>query len=736
MSLPGVDGLRLLGSPAGRPIATVPAVREADGAQLRVVLVMAELDAATMRRVRAECAELEAILTRVAPSVVLPLLDHGVDDLSRPYLLVARPGPDLGEVLAVEGPQPVAMVVAAAKAAADGLEALAANGIVGSPPPLFANGTRLITMGAPLPPVLAELEAARGDGTGHEPPEVLGGADWTPAGQVYACASLLWTLLSGREPYSTALARLVSRDPPVMSRADVPQEAVAVLQKALSAVPSSRHDSPAEFAMALRDAVARPLGSLYLLDHEIGSGACGQVWAGRRRSGGEPIAVKLLRADLVEDGTQLGRFVREYHVLHRLRHPHLVRVDEFFTEGGVYAIVMDLVRGGNLRQFAGQGRMSVAEAASLLAQTADGLAAVHEAGLVHRDVKPENVLVAQRGGRPVALLSDFGIARPVNGSEHTQVLGTPSYLAPELAASRAPSHASDVYALGVMAYELLAGHKPFYGNDTDALLLAHIDQLPARPGGLPDDVWHLIAACLDKEPLHRPAAAQVAARWASLAVFDGRVSSRLGPPLSAVPSGSAWPPLASRLAESDPLRYIASRVFTQPPAESTTPRLEGESVTILSARPAVPRPEPPVPPRRWRRLIVAAIAVVLAGTATGVYLALRARPPASVTVQHFQYPVASTVTVEGTVATVSWRDEAGKLPGFQGYLVYDIIGSGTRQLTMTMLGADVTSFQVDGLRAGRGACFYVIAVGVTVPPPEKAPPIPCVTPPTAKPTNT
>lgn len=731
VSLPGIEGIeafRLLSKPSGQPVATAAAIREADGQRALVALVLADLDAAAIRRIRAECGRLEAILTGIDPAVVLPLLDHGVNDRGRPYLAAACPGPDLEQMLAENGPLPVPVVVIAAQAAADGLKALAANGIVGPPPALFAyapgslgsgavlpgslglgavsSGSVLpgslgsgsvasgslqppwaVTMGPPLPPALAELEATQGGGTGHEPPEVLGGADWTPAAQVYACASTLWTILSGQPPYADPLARLAATDPPAMRRADVPDEVVATLRRALSAEPESRQATPADLATALRDAAARRLGSLYLLDRPIGKGGGGEVWAGRRKASGEAIAVKLLRTELVE--AELGRFVREYHILHQLRHPQLVRVDEFFSEGGVFAIVMDLVRGGNLRQFAARNRLSLTEAASLLAQTADGLAAVHEAGLVHRDIKPENVLVAEHDGqRPMALLSDFGIARPLRDSEHTQVLGTPSYLAPELAMGRAPSQASDIYALGVTAYEILAGHRPFHGDNVDALLLAHIDKVPARPEGLSDQVWQLIAACLDKDPRARPTASKAAAAWAAIA---------------------------------------GSR---QVPGQT-----HDDEVTILSAHPAGPEPKPPAP-RRKRRLLLAVIATVILGLATGVYLATR-QPTTNTgpTTQQFQYPVASTVSVQGTVAVVSWHSDAATMPGFQGYLVFDVTGDRPRALTATMLGADAISFQVDGVRPGRKTCFYVIAVGVTVSPPQQTPPLPCVTPPTAKPTT-
>lgn len=693
MTLPGVPGLRLLAAPSGSPIATVPALREVDGVQVWLLLVTAELEPSVVRRVRAECTELEAMLTRIDPALVLPLLDHGVDGLGRLYLLAARPGPELDTVAMHE-------LGAAARALEDGLGALAAQGIVGPPPPLVRHGSRIV-LGTPLPPILADLQTAHGPGTGHEPPEVLGGGDWTAAGQVYACASVLWKLLCGHLPFgSEPLARLVQEGTPRLH--GVPEGVETALQKALSADPSQR---PARLAEMLRDAGARPLGSLYLLDAEIGQGATGVVWAGRRRADGGPVAVKLLRAEFDDDDTALERFVREFTVLRRLRHPHLVRVHDFVKEGGVYAIVMDLVEGENLRQIVQRGRLSVPEAAQLLAQTASGLAAVHEAGVVHRDVKPENVLVTQRDGRRVALLSDFGISRPVEGSSRTQVIGTPAYFAPELAAGRPPTYGADVYALGVMAYEMLAGRKPFEGANPQAIMHAHIDQLPARMEGLADDVWQLVADCLEKAPEARPAAAAVADRWAML-------------------------------AGSEPLR--APEIPTLPPASyvEATPVPQDTEFTILSARPAPPEPEPPRP-KRWRRLVIAAVTVGVLGVATGItfnMLSTKDIPVVETAPSPSplgQYPVAANISLNGSVATIEWRDSS-ELAGFQGYLVFHVGGDHPIPLTRSMLGPDITSYEVTELRPGREECFYVIAVGVTVPPPQQVPPFPCVTRPSPK----
>src|SRR5262249_22710956 len=156
------------------------------GLPVRLILVTATLDTPLRRRIQTEAADLEDMLARLPATAVLPLADHGLDADGRPFLLAARPGPSLHEVLAAEGPLPLGEVLAAAGAAAEGLRLLAERGLTGPPPEVCRTGGGL-ALSTPLPPALDEVESALGDGTGHEPPEVLGGDDWTAAGQAYAC---------------------------------------------------------------------------------------------------------------------------------------------------------------------------------------------------------------------------------------------------------------------------------------------------------------------------------------------------------------------------------------------------------------------------------------------------------------------------------------------------------------------------------------------------------------------
>ena len=272
--------------------------------------------------------------------------------------------------------------------------------------------------------------------------------------------------------------------------------------------------------IAARPIRRTPLGSRYLLEQPIGEGSTGRVWQGVRRADGSPVAVKLLRAEYVPDPTIVARFRREGTAVQALDHPHLVPVVDLLVEHDTVAVVMELVNGDDLRRIMQHGGLDPRRAVTLLAQVAGALAYVHEAGVLHRDVKPENILVTRRAGRPWALLSDFGLAWVAGGRQltrSTQVLGTPAYLAPELLSGRRYGPAVDVYAFGVTAYEVLAGRRPFDGEHPLAVMRAHLDDEAPRPPGMARDLWQVIRSCLAKRPEDRPTAADVAGRLENLA---------------------------------------------------------------------------------------------------------------------------------------------------------------------------------------------------------------------------
>ncbi|HEX6075220.1 MAG TPA: NPCBM/NEW2 domain-containing protein [Micromonosporaceae bacterium] len=235
----------------------------------------------------------------------------------------------------------------------------------------------------------------------------------------------------------------------------------------------------------------------------IGQGSFGTVF--RADSPDGPVAVKLLRPDLAGNPDVVHRFLRERSVLLRLTHPGIVRVRDLVAEGDVLALVMDLVPGPDLRaHLHSRGGIPAVEAARLVADVAAALSYAHGQGVVHRDIKPENVLL--RDGSP--RLTDFGIARLVAtaatmAGQH-EVLGTPAYLAPELAVGDEPSSAVDVYACGVLLYELVAGRPPFVADHPLSVVHQHVTDVPQRPAGMPEELWRTVGACLAKSPEQRP----------------------------------------------------------------------------------------------------------------------------------------------------------------------------------------------------------------------------------------
>ncbi|WP_067500057.1 serine/threonine-protein kinase [Actinoplanes sp. TFC3] len=270
--------------------------------------------------------------------------------------------------------------------------------------------------------------------------------------------------------------------------------------------------APEDDGTGSADLSGRRVGSAYVLIAPIGQGATGTVWRGLESSTGDEVAVKLLHEGLVQQPRLVSRFVQERSILKMVRHEHVVGVRDLFSVGGSLGLAMEFVAGGSLRDRLGRdGPLASAEAARLLAQVADALAVAHELGVVHRDVKPDNILLQDDGERPEVRLTDFGIARvldgPGLGTPHV-VVGTPHYMAPEAISGGEPAPAADVYALGVVLFELVSGRTP-YSGEPFAVLRGHLDEKPRRPAGVHDAVWALIARCLDKDPERRPQAADL-----------------------------------------------------------------------------------------------------------------------------------------------------------------------------------------------------------------------------------
>jgi serine/threonine protein kinase len=327
-------------------------------------------------------------------------------------------------------------------------------------------------------------------------------------------------------------------------------------------------------------------------ERELAAGGFGTVWLATQRELDRPAAVKLLHGDALADREQRERFVNEARLTAKLASPHVVRVLDFgASDAGEPWIAYELCPGRSLRARLDEGPMDPRDALTIAAQMAEALAEAHGQGILHRDVKPENVLEFERGHYK---LTDFGIAKWTQEASHTRtgiVLGTPAYLAPEAIAGESPSARSDVYALGVMLYEMLAGRLPFTDQNPVVLMERHLKMEPRPPSelrpALPARLDALVARAMAKKPGERYASAEemrAALTEAAQRPRDTRGDTR---PIvrervaAAAPDAARGVPLPFAAAVARPRR--ASRPRRLRPAPHRPRRL--------------PRPRPR--PRRW-----------------------------------------------------------------------------------------------------------------------------------------
>jgi len=247
----------------------------------------------------------------------------------------------------------------------------------------------------------------------------------------------------------------------------------------------------------------------YRLEEELGRGAMGVVYLAVPESGGDAVALKLLKEELSENETFVRRFLREARVASEVEHRHLVRVLGAGEADGRHYLAVEFVTGGTLRRrLDADGPLTVGQTARLARQVGTALDALHEAGLVHRDVKPENVMLDEDGR---ALLVDYGLAK---GPAYTvltrpgQVMGTPAYMAPELVNGQEATPATDLYALGCVLFECLSGRPPFTASNVFELLVSHVEREPPRVAAVRDDVPasvdEVLGRALAKEAAGRP----------------------------------------------------------------------------------------------------------------------------------------------------------------------------------------------------------------------------------------
>lgn len=253
----------------------------------------------------------------------------------------------------------------------------------------------------------------------------------------------------------------------------------------------------------------------YALEQLLAAGGCGAVYSARHCLLGRPAAIKILHRELSTSEEMFERFVREARVVNQIRHPNIVDVFGFGEiEPGRPYLVMELLPGVGLQAvLERRHRITAAEALAYLEPICGALAAAHEAGVVHRDLKASNVLVLEDGVPPRIKLLDFGIAkmvRPAPGDAQLtavgQRLGTPTAMAPEQIRGDAIDGRTDIYALGVLLYQMLTGHYPFESEDPVELQRRHVEVPPRRPGELaavPPLVEAVVLRCLEKRPDQR-----------------------------------------------------------------------------------------------------------------------------------------------------------------------------------------------------------------------------------------
>ena len=247
------------------------------------------------------------------------------------------------------------------------------------------------------------------------------------------------------------------------------------------------------------------VGDRYRLDDRIAAGGMGEVWQATDTVLGRDVAVKTLHTDRAGDPGFQTRFRHEARAMAVLHHPNVADVFDYGESGSDAYIVMARVDGQPLSQrIAERGRLTAAETLSIVAQAGRALEAAHQAGIVHRDVKPGNLIIQPDD---TVVLVDFGVARSAESATLTgakEVVGTALYIAPEQVSKQVTGPAADIYALGAVAYHSLAGHPPFLGDNPVTVAMSHLDDdPPPLPDDVPEPVQALVATAMAKDPARR-----------------------------------------------------------------------------------------------------------------------------------------------------------------------------------------------------------------------------------------
>ncbi len=368
------------------------------------------------------------------------------------------------------------------------------------------------------------------------------------------------------------------------------------------------------------------LDDRYRLDELLATGGMGAVWRATDLRLDRTVAVKVLSAGLAGDADFVERFRGEARTMAALHHPNIVSVYDHGEDGGDVYLVMEYVAGKPLSQVLEErGRLPADETLRIVAQAATALQVAHDAGIVHRDVKPSNLLIETEG---TVRLADFGVARSAAtaGLTGTQkIMGTVQYMAPEQAMGQGVTPAADIYALGAVAYHCLAGQAPFGGQTPVEVALHHVQDVPPPlPPDVPATTRMLVERAMAKDPLRRFASA---AALASAATTPGGPSTAVMDPVPTEPVGQLKRP-SGRLAAgvgagAVALAAIAALVLTNlPDRPASTPILpSGSAIAPAQGATATPQTRRPTAPATATR--------TPAGTATNSPTPARTSPTPS-----------------------------------------------------------------------------------------------------------
>ncbi|MBX7236327.1 MAG: protein kinase [Caldilineales bacterium] len=345
----------------------------------------------------------------------------------------------------------------------------------------------------------------------------------------------------------------------------------------------------------------KSLGQYQIL-RELGRGGMAIVYEAYQPSLGRNVAIKVLPPEFTYDKTLVQRFLHEARAAARLNHPNIVAIYDVGEQNGVYFIVMQKLEGESLHSLIQRvGRLPLARAAHLVGQVAAGLDYAHAQGLVHRDIKPANIFV---GPGDHATVMDFGIAKALTGAQLTQsgmMMGTPAYMSPEQASGKPVGPASDVYSLGLVLYQMLAGRVPFEADNTPALLYKQVHEAPpplrSFVPDLPSAVEAVMARALAKDPAQRFHSAGEMAR-ALQAAMTGRIMTLASAPPKANHRALLWGGLAAGLV----LVIVLAALLFRSPSLELEPTLRAGSVPAGQ----IETPEQPTPVRPTPRPTVAA----------------------------------------------------------------------------------------------------------------------------------